>query len=66
VDIEIALELITAPIIVRGLIQGQTLGADYPDRLAAAVLRGIGYTKQDSPDGAPEPGGSTPGSRGNG
>jgi len=66
VDIEIALDLITAPLIVRGILLGQTPGSDYSERLAAAVLHGIGYPRRDSPDGAPESGGSTPGHRGDG
>lgn len=66
VDIEIALDLITAPLIVHGFIQGQTLGSDYPGRLAAAVLRGIGYTAAASADRATESITPTPGSRGDG
>ena len=56
VDLEIALDLITAPLIVRGFIQGQTLGSDYAERLAAAVLPGIGYTAAASADRATESG----------
>jgi hypothetical protein len=66
VDIEIALDLITALLMVRGFIQGQTPGSGHPERLAAAVLRGIGYAGAASADGAARFGRSTLGLRGDG
>jgi AcrR family transcriptional regulator len=66
VDMEIALDLITSPLIVRGFIQGQTLKSGYTERLAAAILRGIGYVGTASADGATQSARSTPGPAGDG
>jgi Tetracyclin repressor-like, C-terminal domain len=38
-DIELALDLITAPVIVRVFIMGESLDGDYSERLIDAVLR---------------------------
>ena len=43
-DIEIALDLVTSPLLVHAILVGQPLPPRYPERLADAVLRALGYT----------------------
>jgi AcrR family transcriptional regulator len=43
-DIEIALDLITSPLLVHAVFLGQPLPPHYPERLTAAVLRALAHT----------------------
>jgi AcrR family transcriptional regulator len=43
-DVEIALDLVTSPLLVHALFLGDTLPPEYPERLAAAVLRALDHT----------------------
>lgn len=43
-DIEIALDLITGPLVMRAVVMSAPLPPDYAERLAAAVLRALGMT----------------------
>jgi AcrR family transcriptional regulator len=54
-DVELALDLATSPVLIRAIFEAQPLTPGYPERLAAVVLRSIGYEPPigDAAQGAP-------------